>query len=142
MARPVSKLANYSWPEFPDSPPVRVRAAYAEVFVEMARGLQQLVEGFCISRFMVMSVIATNTFVKQGTSQTQIADVTKMDRRTIRRHLDHLIEQKLVLQLQTDAGWPAYVINAKHPFQESMPYAYEMTTALFRKALQIHDNSS
>jgi hypothetical protein len=84
----VSKLANYSWPEFPDSPPVRVRAAYAEVFVEMARGLQQLVEGFCISRFMVMSVIATNTFVKQGTSQTQIADVTKMDRRTIRRRAE------------------------------------------------------
>lgn len=139
MARPVSKLTNYKWPDFPENPPEMVRATYAGVFVEMARGLQQLVEGMCISRFMVMSVIMTNTAVKQGTSQSQISEITKMDRRTIGRHLDHLIEQKLVLQLQTEAGWPSYVINAKHPYQKSMPYAYEMTTQLFRKALSVHD---
>ena len=57
MARPVSKLTNYKWPDFPENPPEMVRATYAGVFVEMARGLQQLVEGMCISRFMVMSVI-------------------------------------------------------------------------------------
>lgn len=57
---------------------------------------------------LVAMVVALNSIAGEATNISSISDVTGLDRRSVRRLLDLMIEEGFMVKRQGEQGWPVY----------------------------------